>query len=299
MKTILEGGVTRFFKIKYFDGGVNSNQLEEAKKVFPNEDYWMKVFGEREHEEIGWSWVQTNPEYKDYIVNYWVKKKLFWVVESLCKRLSIDIKYAHDLVVPLSDFEMANKSLIGRDIRAVANEIKGLKEFFEQLNDPFKKVVSVKFEIAELIRVDAKKGGNVYGNKAAYRLTRLGSITPFITRMYRLSKEDPVLNRFIYNSSYLDYTEYSVVKTLSSNQHQIATIIFQFLMHHNLCRTPNDGYMKTGMFLSVLDNDYLITEELYDVDEDLRIEYPKFEDYLADVMGKRISRYLKSWTEKS
>ncbi|MBL4587464.1 MAG: hypothetical protein JKX84_10480 [Flavobacteriales bacterium] len=299
MKEETESGKTQYYSIDYFNGGIGINNTSEAVLIKPDEEYWIAIFGKRKIEQLNDDWIRKNPDHLHFFQNNWVRAKLYFDVSHLCDKLEIDRAHVDNIVIPLSAFEMTDKSMLGDDIRDVARELSKMQEMFVKLESQYKHVRSITFQVGSVNGMHSEKGGYTYSETKNIKFKIPRSLDPFVRALKRLVKSDVELQNHVHNSPYRPYESFSLRKKLKQNQHEMATILFEYLMNSEACKSKRDGYIKTGYLLSLLNNGYVIDDGFFAENRENFDEYASFEDYLADLMGKRIKRYLKNRTENS
>ena len=293
-----ENGEEIYTKLKFFNGGISYQNSSEGSIIYPDYEYWAERLGEVKADEIGWDWIKNNEERSWFFLNYWVPAWLYFRVIDMCDELEIPHQHAHNIVIPLVDFEMADKSLIGDDIRDVARDVIKLRDLFSDLENRYNRVISITFKVGRITGI-RKNTRYEYRNEKRITVSIPRAIDPFIESLQRLIRSDIKLNQHVYNSGYLSYENFKLKQHYKDNQNLLSVILFEYLDNFKLIKSARDGYIKTGKFMSLMKNDYMIDQQTFDENPEDYLDYESYDHYAADVMGKRIKRWYQNVTKKS
>lgn len=294
-------GEVKVYKLRY-SSGISLQNSGDGSVIYPNYEYWAERFGEYEEVQLGVEWGELKDEYNSFFENHWIERGIYHRTIDLCQALGIDLHHADNIVIPLSDFEMADRTLIGKDIKEVARDVRKLTDLFIELENHYRKVISVTFEVGRIKGINTTNGWYHFTDERIVKVEVPRAIDPFIKAIQRLVKTDVELNSHIHGETYREFENQSLDNHHWQMKNLRGAILFEYLINHKLAKSKRDGYIKTGKFMSLMSNEYMLDEATFADHEEDFLEYKSYDYYLADVMGKRIERYYryrKSVTENS
>lgn len=286
-----EGSKTIRQKLKYFNGEVNLQNLSSASIIYPNYEFWMPYFGIREVEELDWKWVLESNDRIEFYENDWVEKQLWIKTYDMCGELQIDPIHLHNIAVPLSHYPMASLSLIGQDIDKVAEDVLKLQNLFISLeNNAKKKVRSIRFVVEELVDINVEEG-SIYDQPVEVEINKDRAIDPFMNALQRLARSDVSLNSHIYNEDILKFRKFQLESYYKNRRNDLVKMLLQYLVDHDLCKSVRDGTIKTGQFISLVDEDYVGNKKHYEEIYKGHSSYANYEDYVYNRLKQNIKRH--------
>lgn len=280
---------TPFYKLNYFQGEVGVKFMDRSKtkleikgqKIFPDVEYWEDAFGMQEVSELQDQFYQNNPKYLEFYSSYWVEKKLHDQVTLLCQEQQIDSIHVDNLCVPLSDFKRTNHSFHGHDVHDVAKEIIKLRNAVNLLEEQGLQITQLSIDLSKFDDIRVRSLANVKSpderkhdigfdpryNEQSFKkitstkVTSARALEPITSMIKSLLKKDNPLSTYL-NRPYWDkWASTSAPKRFRSAKDRMAHIIYRYLLDHSIAKSPNDACGKMGLFVSLVDSKYGMTEE--------------------------------------
>lgn len=268
--------------------------MDDGIAINPDFEFWESKLGTVEVDELSWIWTKRQPKLLEYYSQHWVRKELYQKVAELANELEIPTKHLGDICIPLSHYPRTQRSMLGDDIKFVARDVRKLKDLFLTLNDPYKQVLYVAFQIGDISDYDEEKDEEIFVKKKVIKIKKDRAVVPFIDHLKRLSKTDESFGNFIHNSAYLDYVSHNPQQHFKISKMQLAVWLFEYLYKHKVFKTKRDSLITAGILLTLVDPKFLHSPEHFSAVYDLRSSYLDYRAYVDDQMKKRLKRHKNS-----
>lgn len=278
--------MSSILKIDFYNGGVTVQNVDEGIIINPDVGYWI--------DKLGFLEVELNGEYDHFRSKHWVKQSLFNGVTSLLLELELDTAMVHDLVIPLSHFELVSVSSDTGKLNVTKGnkDKKQLKQLLSELEDLQTNILSVTVETGNIRRL-RPDGTTFYQDRKRYKLGGSAITFELLNHLARVTRGDKAISKLISKIKLDMDTTSSYSSKKWKNQVQIAVLINDYLHQKQVCETKRQGFILTGKLLSIIENGFVITEYQFQNDGDKIAEYITYDNYLADLMSKRINRFNK------
>lgn len=277
----------KILKINYFSGGIGLNNIDQGKKIQPDEKYWKKRLGEVEVPFFTKIADLSKSESNQLQMAYWVQKKLYQEVELMCEHLGIDQKFADNLCIPLSHYEFAGASLEGESKLEVAKELKRLYELLDTLKHDRSGISKVIIEAYQdgTINVD---DGRILKSGTKKFVFKKHSIVNLLTEWLKIeanAEGEPF--GLIRTEAQLKGDGMSDFKRTSQERHDLEKMMYEYLQVNRLLKSDHDGCVKTGHFLSLVNA--VPSKDDFDADRTRFASYDSYAEFIGDLVRKRLA----------
>lgn len=285
--------------IRYFNGDITKENLNEAKQIQPDEEYWSVIMGVREPDADPSLYEHTDAQMYRYLTNYWVRQDLHDKIVEKCKEIGIPEELADNLSVPISNFPMTRKLPIDKEIRNRARDAKTLHDFLTELeSNPLLHLTKLSFEYAEGPLFDCQE------NK--YNTRQVGTVTikndrvllRFLQEFKRVLKSNKRLRDTLINPADMKHVDFDHQAARTRLNHGSVIIIAIFLMDKLVCKTKSEALGKAGMLLSI--HGYVISRKEFEnsIDNKLEEGYVTYEKYVQKIVIERVGSLLSKKKKK-
>ena len=281
-------------RIRYFNGGIHSLNLKDGRIIHPDVAYWSRILPFDDPPELPDRSNLVLARYRRLNTNYWVHKDTYHAVNNICKDLKIDAVHVNNLVIPISDHEMAVAVFKEPGYNVVASREKEFNELFRTIEDG-EWILNMKITVGKVDDIDTMNQKFVHGKSNDFYLNNWLILSELTDMISKKLAEKGRLKGLVTSDQFSENIDRRYGRQKKHRVKKRLLMLNDYVQKRCMVQKSDDRYLLTARLWSIVDPIY--SESHFDGNQKAQDEFVTYGKFASKRMRDTIYKVEKQRAE--